>query len=64
MNPFIVSTLPLEVDSSGFLHSYSGKRLFWLPAHLRGRAHQGIHGTIVIAGSIGAVTFVKMSSHV
>jgi len=54
--------LKLKIDGSGFLHYCEGKRLLWLPAHLRGpEIVVGPDGSICIGGSIGAVTLVKRS---
>ena len=48
----------VSIDGFGFLH-YHGKRWLWVPTHLRGDIIIASHGTVVIGGRGGAMTFVK-----
>jgi hypothetical protein len=53
--------MAVEVDELGFLRYSEGKRLIWLPAHLRGwSTGSARHGVIVVCGRTGAVTIVKL----
>ena len=45
-------------DDQGFLRDRDGKRLVWIPAHLRGDEVVGCGGVIIVGGATGAMTFL------
>ena len=47
-----------HLDKIGFLRDLDGKRLIWLPAHLRGDQVVCCGGVIITGGGTGAVTFL------
>jgi hypothetical protein len=47
------------LNESGFLQNFSGKRLVWIPKHLRGVVAASHNGTIAIGSLNGAMTIIK-----
>ena len=47
------------LNESGFLQNFSGKRLVWIPKHLRGVIAASHNGTIAIGSLNGAMTIIK-----
>ena len=45
-------------DDLGFLRDLGGKRLVWIPAHLRGDQVVGCGEVIIVGGRSGPMTFL------